>query len=228
MTNSSEATISVRRFFVDQFFFDNIALVPSGSNVLDLGGNKIQKRGRFNIEEYDLHVVYANLSTQKKPDIQASADSIPFRDNFFDAIICSELLEHVENPESVLREIFRILKPEGRVFITVPFLYRIHADPFDYGRYTDFFWIRKLQEIGFRNINISKQGLYFAVLADFFKQYLSDVGFRRPFGRIMQTFALWFQAWALKQERKDKVQANPFFLSFSTGFGIIAVKRVFG
>jgi SAM-dependent methyltransferase len=52
--------------------------------------------------------------------IAAVGESLPFRDNSFDVIISLEVLEHVEHPAAVLREVFRILKPGGWFYLTCP------------------------------------------------------------------------------------------------------------
>ena len=51
---------------------------------------------------------------------QTDATRLPFADNSFDKIICSEVLEHIENYSDVLREILRVLKPNGTLAISVP------------------------------------------------------------------------------------------------------------
>jgi 2-polyprenyl-3-methyl-5-hydroxy-6-metoxy-1,4-benzoquinol methylase len=53
----------------------------------------------------------------------AQAEHLPFQDSFFDYIICCEVLEHVDIPEKVLQEIFRITKPEGGLFFSFPNYY---------------------------------------------------------------------------------------------------------
>lgn len=100
-------------------------------------------------------------------NVQADAAYIPFADASFDAVICSELLEHVFQPIQVVEEAYRVLRPDGVLLLCVPFLYRIHADPYDYGRYTDYYWQRVLQETGFCRITVERQGLFFSVLLDF-------------------------------------------------------------
>ena len=52
--------------------------------------------------------------------IQAIGESIPLRDDFFDLVLLFEVLEHVMNPEVVLKEISRVLKVDGILFLTVP------------------------------------------------------------------------------------------------------------
>ncbi len=216
---------TVRRYFIDVFHFRHVKALPRGSLVLDLGGNKIGKRGQFDIERYDLRVVYANLSKTKHPDVQADAAHIPLKDSCFDAVICSELLEHVPDPRPVLYEAHRVLRDAGKLIICTPFLYRIHGDPDDFGRYTDHYWLRALQQAGFQCVIVEPQGLFFSVVADFFKQYVNEVGVRKPFGRMSRWLVSRFQRWALRHEQKQLVQAHPFLRSFTTGYGIVAVKK---
>lgn len=95
--------------------------------VLDLGSG--QRR---------LHPNFTNLDIKPHPtvDIVADAHNLPFNNNEFDLVICQALLEHVQKPPGVVKEIHRVLKPQGLVYIEVPFLQGYHSDPTDYTRYT--------------------------------------------------------------------------------------------
>lgn len=221
---SNHLNYSVRRYFVDEFHFRYVPLLPAGSHVLDLGGNKTHKRGMFNIEDYKLRVVYLNLSTSKHPDVQADCRQLPFADFSFNAVICAEVLEHVSEPTGVLREISRILRPGGTLLATVPFLYPVHADPHDFGRYTDHYWTGVLKESGFEDMTIERQGLFFSVLANFFKLYANRM-YRRPFRDLAKWPVGMFQRWAFKRDQTAATQSHPFLSSFTTGFGIRATKR---
>ncbi|MBI2112758.1 class I SAM-dependent methyltransferase [Candidatus Woesearchaeota archaeon] len=77
------------------------------------------------------------------------AHHLPFKENMFDAVFCNTVLEHVENPQQVISEIFRVLKPEGTAIISIPFLQEIHADPYDFQRYTPFGLKNILERQGF-------------------------------------------------------------------------------
>jgi SAM-dependent methyltransferase len=220
---------SVRRYFVDEFHFRRVPALLTGSCVLDLGGNKTRKRGQFNIDYYDLRVVYANLSTDKQPDTQADGAHLPFRAECFDVVICSEVLEHVSSPLDVICEIHRVLRPEGTLLICVPFLGRMHNDPYDYGRYTDHYWRENLLKIGFADVVIEKQGLFWGVLIDMLRDLVYQM---YKEGRLKSE---WQQGWgevvlsmlrrtAFKWDAWHAASGHPFFTSYTTGFGIEARK----
>ena len=69
-------------------------------------------------------------------DYVSPLHDIPVDDGFFDTIICNAVLEHVENPEEVLAEFARVVKPGGTLYLCVPFMQPEHLDPTDFQRYT--------------------------------------------------------------------------------------------
>lgn len=215
---------SIRRYFVDQFYIQKVAQIADGSRVLDLGGTKILKRGKFDIEKYNLNVVYANLITNKKPDVQADVAFIPFKASSFDVIICSELLEHIAEPRYVLEESYRVLRDGGIMLICTPFLFRVHADPYDYARYTDYYWRTFLSQVGFREIMVENQGGYFAVMVDNLKTYMLKVGCQAPFRNLKTKMIIALLHWMWRQEHKPKNQNHEILKSYTTGYGVVAIK----
>ena len=69
-------------------------------------------------------------------DVHGTVYGLPFPEQSFDLVIATELIEHLRCPDLALREIWRVLKPDGRLMLSVPFLFRVHGDPEDYFRYT--------------------------------------------------------------------------------------------
>jgi SAM-dependent methyltransferase len=69
-------------------------------------------------------------------DVIASADALPFADETFDCVICTEVLEHCPDPWAAAAEIVRVLRPGGWLFLSTPFLLPLHEMPHDYHRFT--------------------------------------------------------------------------------------------
>lgn len=61
-----------------------------------------------------------------------------FKDNEFDCIICSEVLEHVKNPKKAINEMYRVLKKNGILILTTRFIFPLHDTPNDYYRFTKY------------------------------------------------------------------------------------------
>lgn len=220
---------SLRRHYVDQFFFRVVGDLPHNALVLDLGGHKENKRGKFDIEKYDLRVLYANLNTTYTPDVQADGAALPFADGTFDAVICGELLEHVPDPLHILQGVYRALKPGGVVLISVPFLFPMHSQPNDYARYTNFFWDKNLAKLGYQKIEIEIHGYYWSVLMDLIRyQFYDRATKRRPkpvwFRRLLANGVLRGVQWAIKKDQTPTYPTDPFYYKFTTGFGIRASK----
>ncbi len=78
-------------------------------------------------------------------DVQA----LGFPDESFNAVVCWSVLEHVPDPQQAIREMHRILKPGGSIWVQLPFLFPYHADPHDYWRVTPSglrAWMRDFEE----------------------------------------------------------------------------------
>jgi len=221
---------SLRRYFVDEFYMRQIRQIPNATAVLDIGGKKANKRGQFDINNHKRNVIYVNIDQSSSPDILGNASALPISNNSMDTVICSELLEHVPDPKAILLEAWRVLKKDGTLLVTTPFLFRIHSDPFDYSRYTDHFLGNILSEIGFQNIKIEKMGYFFSVLADMFRglvnQLIDDQKLRNLlFMKIAIRFISWAKKKALRMDRKPYFYESKYFKSYTTGFGITAQKK---
>jgi SAM-dependent methyltransferase len=84
-----------------------------------------------------------------RPSLFGDAASLPFPDRSIDCVVLLEVLEHLEHPREALREIARVLKPGGRLLLSMPFLYPIHDAPHDFQRYTTHGLAREMTAVGF-------------------------------------------------------------------------------
>lgn len=81
--------------------------------------------------------------------VRGAAEALPFRDGAFDGVICTEVLELSPRPWQVLRELARVLRAGGRLYLTAPFDWHIHHEPHDYFRLTPYGMKALLEEEGF-------------------------------------------------------------------------------
>jgi SAM-dependent methyltransferase len=100
-----------------------------------------------------------------KPDFYWDGLEMPFSDDSFQSAMATEVLEHCKDPEIVLSETFRVLKPGGIFFFTVPFIWNLHEVPNDEYRYTPFSLRRHLKNSGFEKIEIQATGGWHLSLA---------------------------------------------------------------
>ena len=109
-----------------------LARHASDKKVLDIGS------GGSNYGQFFPNRVSVDIDPTRKPDIVADAHHLPFQNNEFEMVLCTEVLEHVKNPPLVIAEIERILKPRGTLILTTRFVYPLHDTPNDYWRFTKY------------------------------------------------------------------------------------------
>jgi SAM-dependent methyltransferase len=74
----------------------------------------------------------------KNADFFYDGETFPFSADEFDSVVANEVFEHVFNPDNFLDEIYRILKKDGKIIMTMPFVWDEHEQPIDYARYSSF------------------------------------------------------------------------------------------
>lgn len=149
-----------------RFMFNAARTVPQDARVLDVGA------GDAPYAELFAHTDYVTLEWESSPHegaqtavVRASADAIPLADASFDAVVLTQVLEHVRRPAAVIAEIARVLRPGGRLLATVPFVWELHEEPHDYWRFTSYALASLLEDGGLDAIRIEPRSDSFSALA---------------------------------------------------------------
>jgi len=111
----------------------------SGSVILNVGSGGADGCGRRlwqSTADLDVRILALDLGPGTGIDLVADAAGLPFGNEQLDTVILQAVLEHVPEPDEVIAEAFRVLRPGGHLYLEVPFLQGFHADPHDYQRYT--------------------------------------------------------------------------------------------
>jgi SAM-dependent methyltransferase len=118
-------------------------------------------------------------SLHENPHLDVLCDlneRIDLPDETVDTVLCTDVLEHIYRPARLWQEMARVLRPEGKAIVAVPFLYWIHEAPHDYHRYTGFALERYATEGGLRVDSLVPIGGLPHVLTDMMCKATQRVG----------------------------------------------------
>lgn len=138
---------------------DHVRILASNLKgiVLDIGCGQKPYEKYIKCDRY----IGLEMSSQFKnnkhiEDVRYDGISMPFKNNSLNGIIATQVIEHVPDPDNMLSEIKRILKPGGLVLLTAPFVWNEHEQPNDYLRYTSYGIKYVIQKHGFEIIHYEK------------------------------------------------------------------------
>ena len=174
--------------------------LPKGQRILDAGA------GELRMKPFCAHLDYVSqdfcqyegsgdgtaLQTgawdTSRIDIVSNITSMPVPDASFDAVLCTEVLEHVPDPVAALVEFHRVLKPGGALLLTAPFCSLTHFAPYHYSAGLNRYWYEEhLGRLGIRIEEIVANGNWF----EFVGQELSRARF------VSRTYASPLLGWLM-------------------------------
>lgn len=115
-----------------------------------------------------------------------SATELPIMNNCADIVFLNSVLEHINEPFDVLKEIYRVLKDGGYVYVYVPFMWQEHEVPYDYFRFTRFGLQYLLEKSGFQVTVLHTAGGFYSVMGMMFLEFMDNnkrIGF---FGKVLR------------------------------------------
>lgn len=132
--------------------------VKKDHKVLDMGCGS--QPFRELVEAEGAHYLGCDIvqNEEKSVDVISSFESFAFSHNTFDVVICSEVLEHVINPQDAIKKLAHCVKPGGFIILTTPFSYPLHEEPFDFCRLSPHFFKKISSELSLRLEYYEKSG----------------------------------------------------------------------
>lgn len=145
--------------------------------VVDIGAADRWVASRLPDDAHYLALDYPATSERfydSRPDIFGDASHLPIGDSRIDHVVCLQVVEHLRDPSGALCEMRRVLRPGGCAWLSIPFVYPIHNEPYDFQRYTEFGLRREAENAGFEFVSIERS--HHALHASAFVLCLSIAG----------------------------------------------------
>jgi len=106
----------------------------SGRIAVEIGAGSTSKHKYFSSALY----VSTDFVAREHINLVEAASHLAFRNHSADLVICENVIEHVYDPQGLLKETRRILRRGGCLFLVTPFLFPLHDVPYDFFRYTEY------------------------------------------------------------------------------------------
>lgn len=176
-------------------------------NVLDIGCGVMPYRKYLletnRINSYiGIDLAYSEYHNKVKPDLYWDGITIPLPDNSQDWVIATEFLEHYFDTDHILKEMFRVLKPGGKIFFSVPFIYTLHEVPHDHHRFTPFSLAKHFEKCGYTEHQVYPRGGFNYSLLIMMSLWAKNAGSSGPIRYLIKFFMFCFHRHLIKKDKK--------------------------
>ncbi len=203
-------TRALQNYLIQNYFFEG--------DLLDFGGGETShNRSLIKCNSYQSINIDPNINPTWALGVD---DSFPCSNDSFDHVFSFNTLEHIYNVHDKLSEFYRVLKPNGDILISTPFLYPIHGHPDDFCRLTPSWYYMALKNCGFRKIRVVP--LYWGP----FSTSLNCVGIPGPLKSLRKKIALFLDLLLIqyKLRKLSKSEIEKKYTPISTVLAIQAIK----
>jgi len=199
-------------------------LAHARGHLLDIGCGEVPLYAVYRPLINDVTCIDWEHTRHPSPHVDLKADlnaPLPLADESIDTILATDVLEHLADPASAVAEAARILRPDGKLIVGVPFFYWVHEQPYDYYRYTEFALRRLAEQSGLNVLELNPYGGIPEILCDIIAKTINFYApsLLTPFLWPIYSAALIWNAtpWARRLSRRSQ-------RSFPLGYILVAQK----
>lgn len=197
-----------------------LAAHASEERTLDIGS------GGSAYDRFFPNRVTVDIDPAREPQVVADAHELPFADESFSLILCTEVLEHLSDPPKAIAEMHRVLQARGKLILTTRFMYPLHDVPHDYFRYTSFGLQHILRD--WRDVTIVPEMTTMSTFGVLLQRLVlqSDLRGGRMTKAVFMALALLYTKldWLVKAEYGDIRHTHEMKNVFSSGYYVTARK----
>jgi SAM-dependent methyltransferase len=190
---------------------------PTRPRVLVVGGGILGQGMEMLAANEGIEFVHSDVALEPLTELIADCHQLPFPEGYFDAVIAQAVLEHVADPYQCVAEMHRTLKPDGIVYIEIPFLQGVHMGRYDFTRFTDL-GLRRLCR-GFEEIERGAVCGTGMALADMYQAFLKSLTRSRrvryalvAFGRLTSFWLKYFDYFSIDTPASLDAASGLFFM----------------
>jgi SAM-dependent methyltransferase len=171
------------------------------------------------------NAIRGDISRTSELDTCLDAHHLPFPTAHFSTLLCTEVLEHCHDPQQVLNEFYRVLRPGGKLILTTRFIFPIHDAPHDYYRYTRYGLAHLCRQ--FTSVSIQEEAASVETLG----VLLQRLGYQATWNLPLQKIGLFLAAqilfrsqWTIREEYGDIEHKTHVQSILASGYYVIAIK----
>ncbi len=193
----------------------------SSERIVDIGS------GNSSYNRFFPNRIAIDIDPARKPDIVGDAHNLPFKDGEVDAILSTDVCEHLKDPEKAVSEMKRVLKKGGKIIFTTRFIFPIHDAPNDFWRFTKY-GLRELFK-DFDILELEPETTDFSTLAILLQRtgYQTKLRWNKPMKFLLFLTAriLTHMNWFIQEEYGDIARKNKERGILASGYYLVAQKR---
>jgi len=140
-------------------------------------------------------------------DVHADALNLPFKDGSFDTVVSFQVMEHVKEPHTMVREVTRILSPGGHAIVSAPHIWGLHEVPNDYFRFTEYGFRHLFESNNLEVVKIQAMAGYWVTAGTRLCYYLAGLR-KRPLAPVFGLMFLIIQAVSAFLDRLHRVETD--------------------